>query len=206
MKNNFITGLVLLLPITLTLWIVVFVIDIFTDPFLNFAEYLLFRWPFFREFYGVLIIKGMILACLIALIFLTGVLAKNLFLKYIFSFGNLILNRIPFVNKVYYVIQDLIHSFLEKEDVGFKKVVLVPYPHEKAYCMALITFEGLPEGSDEKYKDKASVFVVGSPNPTLGFVLLYDKSKILELDLTVEQAMKYIVSCGGYPINFKVIN
>lgn len=200
MKNCFLTGLVLLLPISLTIWIIVFLMDFLTNPFLEFTESII---PI-HQGYRVFLVRILILLFLGALLTLTGFLAQVLLLKFIFSSGDSLLHRIPLINRLYKPIQEIVKTLLNEEKKGFEKVALVHYPHEKAFAIGLIASENIPEGSDEKFSNKISIFIVGAPNPSFGFLVLYDKSKVTYLDLSVEQAMKYLVSCGSFPINFKV--
>lgn len=201
MKKNFLTGLAILLPVALTFWILAFLIHLFTNPFLDittalFSPYVPHHFPLF------LFSRILILFFLTALIILTGFLAEYFLLKKAFEFGDYILHRIPLINRIYINMQNVTHSFLNRDEKSYIRVALVPFPHDKAYCLGFITTPHIPQGSDPLFIDKLSLCVVGSPNPTLGFMLLYDKSKVIELDMTVEQALKYIISCGSVSVSF----
>jgi uncharacterized membrane protein len=210
MKKNFITGVVLLLPVTLTFAIFIFIIDVLTNPFIGFTENIISHYHLFHSSFlaknHIFFSRCLILVFLGIVIFITGFLAQIFFLKYIFSIGDYLIHRIPFVNRIYKTIQDVIHTFVFQEKINFAKVAFVSFPHKNAGCLALITADKMPESSDASLINKVSLFVPGSPNPTMGFMLLYDKSDITFLDMTVEEAFKFLVSCGGVTPHFRVAN
>ncbi len=203
MKKNFITGLALLLPFSVTLWIIIFVVDFLTNPFLELSKEAAHQFHVLRDGQLIIFIRIIILFCLAGLILLTGFFAQVLLLRYMFSIGDSLLHRIPLVNRLYKPLQEIVQILLNEEKTKFSKVGLVPFPHEKAYAFGLISSDKMPEGSDPTFQDRISLFVVGAPNPMMGFMLLYDRSKVIFLDVTVEQTMKYLVSCGSVPLKFK---
>lgn len=205
MRKNFLTGLAILLPVAMTFWIISFLVNLFTNPFLDitkaiFSPYLPHHFPI------LLFSRLLILAFLAAVTILTGFLAEYFLWKKAFHLGDYILHRIPLFNRIYIAVQNVIQTFLNRDQSSFTKVALVPFPHDKAYCLGFITTPKIPEGSDPLFQDKLSLCVVGSPNPTLGFMLLYDKSKVVILDMTVEQALKYIIGCGSVPVSFRPLS
>ena len=212
MKQNFFTGLAMLLPIALTFWILSFLIDLLTNPFLTFTEnilkyYNLLDYPFlFFSGDQVLMFwsRVLILAFLAGIAILAGFLARILFLNFFFRMGDYLMHRIPFVNRIYKATQDVVHTLFGAQKTSFAKVVLVPFPHEKAYSLGMITSEGLHGESDPEHMDKVSIFIPGTPNPTFGFMLLFKREQLIMLDMSIDEALKFIVSMGVMTPEFKV--
>lgn len=204
LKKQFLTGLAILLPIAITLFILNFVINILTKPFVGFIEgilgyYGLLNKPFlFFSSTQVLQFtsKLLILVFLFGFIIAVGKFGQHYIVIYTVRFGDYLMHRIPLVNKIYKVTQDVVNTLLSSKGKSFKQVVLVPFPHPKSYSIGLVANEGLPENSDEKQKNKVSIFVPGTPNPTFGFMLLFNKDQLIYLDMKVEDALKLLVSCG----------
>lgn len=204
MKKYFITGLVILLPLAVTIAIVIFVVNFLTQPFIGLVSNFLSEINYInRDFlflkpeqvirYGS---QLLILICLFLFTLFLGMLARWFFIKSIISLSDKILHRIPIVNKVYKTTQEIIKTILVTDKSSFKQVVMVPFPHSTTYVIGLISRESPQACSQGANADLVSVLVPTTPNPTTGFLLMYDKSKIIHLDMTPEQAIKYIVSCG----------
>lgn len=189
MKNNFLTGLVILLPIALTFWILSFLVNLLTNPFAGLVESL-FNYYQLQRSWTPFVTKGLILAVLIGLVFIAGVIGRFLFLNPLFKLGDRLLHRIPLVNKVYKASQDVVHSLFSEEKTSFSQVVLVPFPNGRSLSIGLISGKESPSG------EKISVFVPGTPNPTMGFMLLFHKEQLIPLNIKVDEALKFVVSCG----------
>ena len=132
-----------------------------------------------------------------------GALGRGFMLNYVLKAGDYVLHRIPFVNTIYKTSQDVIKTMFAPSSESFKKVVLVPFPNPNVYTIGLITRENLPS-EEKEYANKIAVFIPTTPNPTSGFFMLFDEKDIYYLDMTVENAFKFIISCGVLPIPFKV--
>lgn len=204
LRTYFLTGFVLLLPLVLTVMIVLFVVNILTNPFVGsveatFNHYGIFNKPFlFLSGTQVLHLTSK-LTVLIALLLITigvGFLGGIVIINYIFKVGDYLLHRIPLVNKVYKAAQDVVTTIFSSKGKSFSKVVLVPFPHSQSYNIGLITSSSMAESSDLAHKDFISVFVPGTPNPTMGFMLLLKKEQLIPVDMKVEEALKFLVSCG----------
>lgn len=204
MKKYFITGLVILLPLAVTIAIVIFIVNFLTQPFIGFVSNFLSNINTLnRDFlflkpqqvirYGS---QLLILICLFLFTLFLGVLARWFFIKSIISLSDKILHRIPIVNKVYKTTQEIIKTIFVTDKNSFKQVVMVPFPNESSYVIGLISRESPKTCSDNANAELVSVLIPTTPNPTTGFLLMYDKKKIINLDITPEQAIKYIVSCG----------
>jgi uncharacterized membrane protein len=213
MKSHFFTGLAILLPIALTLWILIFLVTALTNPFLEFVEgvlryYNVLDRPFlFFTDQDVVIFwsRILILLFLIGLTMLIGFFARLFFIKSLFKYGDALLHRIPVVNKIYKAAKEIIHTLFGHKRTSFSQVVLIPYPNERSYALGLLASHQQPAASSVDQRDKMSIFVPGAPNPTFGFMVLYPKEKVILLDMKVDDALKYIVSCGvlDTPFNIK---
>lgn len=202
MRKYFTTGLIILLPVTLTLLFVMFIVNLLTKPFLGIVQAILHHYnllttPFFGHPQVVLIIsKILILLFLFVVVLFVGIVGRWLFIRYLFRFGDALLHKLPLVNKVYKASQDVVHTILSPDGTTFKKVVLVPFPNEKGLSIGLITKEDASLDMNAKSQALISVFVPGTPNPTMGFMLLYRKEQLIHTNLTVDEALKCVVSCG----------
>lgn len=200
MKKLFWTGLITLLPFTLTLLIVLFVINILTAPFQGYVEgildyYDLLDQPFlFLSGQEVLYFssKVLVIAALFGITVLIGFIAHLVIARVFFQIGDYIIARIPIVNKLYKSVREIVQMLFKSQGSSFSQVVLVPFPHSTAYSMGLITIKQTPEAHDSE----VLVFVPGTPNPTAGFMLSYKYEEIIFLNMKVEDGLKFIVSCG----------
>ena len=137
---------------------------------------------------------GTILTVLI--VFLTGVLAANFFGKRLLSVGDTILQRIPIVRSIYGGVKQISDTLFSSDGKAFRKAVLVRYPQHDTWTVALLTGEPEHEVTDHLGFENYSVFVPTTPNITAGFFLIVAKSEVIELEMSVDQALKYIISMG----------
>ncbi|MBA3721759.1 MAG: DUF502 domain-containing protein [Parachlamydiaceae bacterium] len=213
MKKYFTTGVAIILPIFLTSFIVVFFINLLTRPFLGIVESFIANFDFFKE--GTTIFhnpefllslsKIFILIGLVGFIFLIGFLGQLFLVKYLFKFGNAIFQKIPYINKIYLALQEVVHSLFSSESKSFSQVVLVPFPNSNALSVGLITREYIKLNSTHKStSEMIPVFVPGTPNPSVGFMLMFREEQLIFVNMKVEDAMKFIVSCGVVLSEFKI--
>lgn len=204
MKKSFITGLALLLPVALTIAIVVFIVDLFTAPFIDAVRALLdnYRifeygfWLFSAEQLELYVSKVLILALLFFVTVFLGWLTRWVVIHYLIRLNDYILHRIPFVRTIYKTSQDVIKTIFGQDTRSFKQVVLVPFPNKQTYSIGLVTRDELTLTSAGRSKSVVAVFVPTTPNPTSGFLLMYDRKDLVPLSISVEEAFKYVVSCG----------
>ncbi len=200
MKRYFLAGLALLLPTAITLIVTLFIVNFITRPFEGAVEavlnhYHLFENPFFFLSANQvlnLVSKTIVIVCIIALIFLIGVMGQNMITQALFRLGDYIIHKIPFVNKVYKATTEVVQNIFKTDSTAFSKVVLVPFPHVNAYSIGLIS----AEQNFHLTKNKVSIFVPGTPNPTMGFMLMFDESEIVPINMKVDEALKFVISCG----------
>ena len=190
-RNNFIAGIVVLIPIGITLYLTVFFIRVTGNIIpkeLNPNNYLPFNIP------GVEI--------LIALFFITfiGWLSLSFLGKKFFELFNRILKKIPILRTIYSAIGQMTESFT-KTDNKQKSVVLLEYPRKGVWAVGFATKENTGIIKEKVKEELINVFVPTTPNPTSGFLLMIPKKDLIYLDVTFEQASKFIVSAGTTNIN-----
>lgn len=204
MKKYFITGLIILLPLAVTIAIAVFVVNFLTNPFMGMVSRLLVEIDILSKGFLFLTREQVIrvlaqLIILIGLCFVTvclGMIARWFFFKSLISLSDKILHRIPLVNKVYKTSQEIIKTIFASDKNSFKQVVMVPFPKEGSYVIGLISRESPKVCSDAVNAQLYSVLIPTTPNPTTGYLLMYKEEEIIKLDMKPEEAIKYIVSCG----------
>jgi len=203
-KKDFITGLVILTPLALTIVIVGFIINLLTEPFIGIFQSILSNFGLLDEGFLFLspaklqlyLAKFLILVFLFLITLGLGFLARWLFLNTLLKFWDSLIHRIPIVNSVYKVCQDVIATIFTSSTSSFKQVVLVKFPSDVNYAIGLITREGIKDIYRESAVPLISVFVPTTPNPTSGFLMMYPESDIIRLKMSVEEAFKFIISCG----------
>ena len=191
LRNYFITGVVVLIPIGFTLYLSKILIGISSNLLpknINPNYYLPFNIP------GVEI--------LISVIFITlvGGISLSFFGRRILKLIDDLFKRIPFLRTVYSAILQMTETFSKKSE-NKKSVVLVEYPRKDVWAVGFATKENSGEMSDKTNKKLINVFVPTTPNPTSGFLLMYPKEDLIYLDMTFEEASKFIVSAGTSDTN-----
>ena len=184
-RNNFIAGVVVLIPIGITIYLTLFIISISSKILpkeINPNHYLPYDIP------GVEIIITLILITLI------GWLSLSFIGKRMLSLLNSILKRIPILRTIYSALGQMTETFTKTDNK--KNVVLVEYPRKGSWAVGFATRENSGEISDKLKKSLINVFVPTTPNPTSGFLLMYPKEDVIYLDLSFEEASKFIVSAG----------
>jgi len=204
MKKSFLTGLVILLPLAVTVAIVVFIVNFLTTPFVGAVSHFLMKFDIFHQEvffmkpehlikYGS---KILILICLFLFTLILGGVARWFFFRSLINLSDKLLHKIPLINKVYKTTQEIIKTLFSQEKNSFQQVVMVPYPKNDSYVIGLVSRESPHSCSEHVGEKMYSVLVPTTPNPTTGFLLMYRESDIIKLDMKTEEAIKYIVSCG----------
>ena len=190
MRNYLITGLLILVPLAITVWVLNLVIGTLDQSLLlvpaRFRPNSLFGFD----------IPGLGTILTIVIVFLTGLLTNNLVGNYVVKLWENLLQRIPIVNSLYSSVKQVSDTLFSSSGNAFRKAVLVPYPHQNSWTIAFLT--GVPGGDAANHLvgDYVSVYVPTTPNPTSGFFLMMKRSDVVELDMSVDAALKYIVSMG----------
>lgn len=190
MRKYFITGLLILVPLAITLWVLNLVIGTLDQSLLlvpkRFRPDSLFGFD----------LPGLGTILTIVIVFLTGLLTNNLVGNYVVRMWEKLLQRIPIVNSLYSSVKQVSDTLFSSSGNAFRKAVLIPYPHQNSWTIAFLT--GVPGGdvANHLVGDYVSVYVPTTPNPTSGFFLMMKRSDVVELDMSVDAALKYIVSMG----------
>ena len=189
-KRYFFTGLLISAPIGATIYITIFIVEFIAglvpqrfNPNGFLPEIIGYEIP------GLELIIAFISFILIGLIFST------LFGKAILGYFDNLITRIPFAGNVYKAIKQITETF-SNADAAYQKVVLIEYPRKDIYAIGFMTGETKGEIKDRKKIDMVNVFVPTTPNPTSGFLLFIPKEDAVELDMSVEDAIKLVVSAG----------
>ena len=185
-RNYFIAGVVILIPIGITVYVTIFFVSISSKILpkeINPNYYLPYDIP------GVEIIISLILITLI------GWLSLSFIGKSLLNLFNNLLKKIPILRTIYSALGQMTETFT-KTDKERKNVVLVEYPRKGSWAVGFATKENSGEISNKTKKNLINVFVPTTPNPTSGFLLMFPKEEVIYLDLTFEEASKFIVSAG----------
>ncbi|OGT76882.1 MAG: hypothetical protein A2W76_06115 [Gammaproteobacteria bacterium RIFCSPLOWO2_12_47_11] len=137
---------------------------------------------------------GVIVGIFILLI--TGMFAANLFGRRLVSFWESILGRIPLVRSIYSSVKQVTETLFSSNSKSFRKVVLIEFPRQGTWSVGFVSNRGMQKAIDATGQELVSVFVSTTPNPTTGFLMMVPASELIELDLTIEEAFKYIISMG----------
>ena len=186
LRNYFFTGILVLIPIGITLYLTKFLIEISSKLIpreINPNNYLPFSVP------------GLEIVVSILLITFIGSLSLSFIGKKILQLINDLFKRIPFLRTIYSAILQMTESFVNKED-NKKSVVLVEYPRKGSWAVGFATKKNKGEISKKTQKNLINVFVPTTPNPTSGFLLMFPEDEVIYLDMSFEEASKFIVSAG----------
>lgn len=203
-RTYFFTGLLILIPVVLTgfiIWKLFLAIDGILRPFAY--QYLL--GPLGIELGGRQF-PGIGFVTLTILIIVTGAIARNYFGKKIVNFGDRLVESIPLINRVYGAIKQISQAFFSSKREVFKKAILFEYPRKGLFCIGFYTQDTRGTVQEAIDEDVVSIFLPTTPNPTSGFLLFVPKAEIIELDLTIEEALKLVISGGAIvPRNDRIV-
>ena len=194
LRNYFITGIVVLVPIGITLYLTKFFISVSSKliPYnLNPNNYLPFAIP------------GLEILLSILFITIIGGISLSFIGKRILKFVNDLFKRIPILRTIYSAIGQMTESFAPNNNNNKKSVVLIQYPRKGSWAVGFATKDNKGEISKKTNTDLVNVFVPTTPNPTSGFLLMFPKDEVIYLDMTFEEASKFIVSAGTSEVTTK---
>ncbi len=195
LRAYFLTGLLVLVPLVLTayiIWNLFLAIDGILRGFIH--SFILEQFGFS---FGRRQIPGIGFAALIVIIIVTGLIARNYFGRKIVSFGDQVVDRIPLINRVYGAIKQISQAFFSAKREVFKKAVLFEYPRKGIYSIGFYTQDTRGPVQSSVPEDVVSIFLPTTPNPTSGFLLFVPKTDVIDLDLTIEEALKLVISGGA---------
>lgn len=210
-RNNFVAGILLVLPLVATVFILwwVFVrlinplVDLIIRPALLFAVPQAFHEPLGLRTLFVWDVIGIIL--LFVLIVLIGILARNFLVKKLVAVYERVLSKIPIINKIYGTVHQISKAFFGVERTGFKRVVLFEYPRRGSWSFGFVSGEVRGELPSRPGGRALNVFVPTTPNPTSGYLLQIPEEDAVPLDITVAEAFELIISAGAVSPDFNRI-
>jgi uncharacterized membrane protein len=189
-RGNIVAGVLLLIPSITTIYVFTKLFGL-VDSILPNLSHMIF--PFLPEKWGI---PGIGVVVILIFSYFVGLAAKNYFGRMIIDTGNAIISRIPMLNKIYLGVQQVIDSVAGHKKNLFDKAVLIEYPKKDSYCIGFITSETTGEIPEKTKSEMVSIFVPTTPNPTSGFLLFLPKSEVIELEMSVETAIKLVMSAG----------
>jgi len=193
-RNIFITGLLVTLPIAFTIFILNFLfktLDNWLSPSIT-KLLILAGAPILEDFR----VPGLGVAATVFIIFLVGVLTKNIFGAKLMQLGEMIVEKIPIVRNIYTGAKQVVTTIAHTDTNAFSRVVLVEFPRKGIHAMGFVTSETKGEVQALIEGDVVSVFVPTTPNPTSGFLVFLPQNDIIVLTMSVEDGIKLIISCG----------
>jgi uncharacterized membrane protein len=190
LRRYFVAGLLVWIPLGITLWVMKILVGLMDETLLLLP--LSYRSEALFGFH----VPGLGIILTLAILLTTGALAANFFGRKLLAFGDNLLTRIPIVRSIYGGVKQISDTLFSPEGKAFRRAVLVRYPHPGTWTVALVTGSPEHEVAGILGRDQISVFVPTTPNITAGFFLIVPRSETIELDMTVDAALKYIISMG----------
>lgn len=193
-RKNFITGLAVLFPLVITIWFVRLIIIktnlVVLEPLMKALRPFLGNVTFE---YSARILLFIIIVLIVALI---GFGTRVLVLRKFFSHWEKLFYRVPMAGKIYSVTKDMSHAFLGQSKGIFTRVVLVEFPRKGIYSIGFVTSEGKGEVQDKTEEKVINVFIPTTPNPTSGYLILVPEKELINLDMSIADGMKLVISGG----------
>ncbi|MDJ0863182.1 MAG: DUF502 domain-containing protein [Gammaproteobacteria bacterium] len=190
MRKYFIAGLLVWLPVGATILVIKLLVD-------TMDQTLLLLPPEWRpaEFIGFNV-PGLGIALSVLVVFATGVIFANFLGRRLVTFWEALLARIPLVRTVYTAVKQVTETVFSSSSQSFRQVLLVEYPRRGIWSLGFQTNTGLGEVQQKTGEEVVAVFVPTTPNPTSGFVLMIPRKEVVEMDMSVDEGLKMIVSMG----------
>lgn len=191
-RANFLTGLVVVAPVVLTIWL--------TWAFITFVDQLVVPWipaPYNPRTYIDADIPGFGLIIFILFTTLVGYFAKRVFGMQLIRWGEELLGRMPVVRSIYNGVKQIIETVLSQSQASFSQACLIEYPRRGLWAVAFVATDTKGEIREKRDgQEMVSVFLPTTPNPTSGFLLFVPKEDVIYLDMTIEEAAKLVISAG----------
>jgi uncharacterized membrane protein len=193
MKKILITGLLIWIPLAITIWVLELIVSTMDQSLLllppQYQPQALLGYQ----------IPGLGALLTVVVVFITGALASNILGQRLLSFWESVLGRIPVVKTIYSSVKQVSDTLFAPGGQAFSRALLVQYPRKDSWTIAFLT--GTPGGDVAKHLqgEHVSVYVPTTPNPTSGFFLMMRRADVIELDMSVDEALKYVISMGVVP-------
>jgi len=190
LRRYFVAGLLMWIPLGITLWVLKLLVDAMDQSLLLLPER--YRSEALFGFH----VPGLGIILTVAIVLATGALAANFFGRKLLRMGDRMLSRIPIVRSIYGGVKQISDTLFSPEGKAFRRAVLVRYPHAGTWTVALVTGTPEHEVAELLGREQISVFIPTTPNITSGFFLVVPRADTLPLEMTVDDALKYIISMG----------
>ena len=203
MKKYFIAGILVWAPLSITIWVIASGLGVLDSVYGSVMHAIIVVLPHdaaidmqhFRDLPGV----GILIV--IAVIMFTGLLAISFAGQWWLKIWDRLVHRIPIVRSIYSSVKQVSSTLFSGSGQAFSKALLIRYPHADSWVIAFQTGTPAREVTAKLGDDYVNVFLPTTPNPTSGFFMIVPRSTVIELDMTVEEALKHIVSMGSVPPN-----
>lgn len=195
LRNSFVTGLLIFLPLGATLFVVNFLLGIVKDPAIQVMHWLRWDEGSVSDYELLVALIGLFVA--VTGLILIGFLSNYLFGKLFIRFSERILVKVPFVGVVYRTVKQIVDTFSQENRAVFQEVVLIEYPRPNCYALGFLTNNARGEVEEKTGKSLANVFLPTTPNPTSGYLLMLPREDVQILEMSVGEGMKMIISGGA---------
>jgi uncharacterized membrane protein len=193
MKKILITGLLIWIPLAITLWVLELIVSTMDQSLLLLPPQYQPQALLGYQIPGI----GALLTVLV--VFVTGALASNILGQRLLLFWESLLGRIPVVKTIYTGVKQVSDTLFAPGGQAFRKALLVQYPREGSWTIAFLTGQPGGDVANHLHGEYVSVYVPTTPNPTSGFFLMMRRADVIELDMSVDDALKYVISMGVVP-------
>ena len=190
MKKYFVTGLLIWIPLVITFMVLAWIVGTLDQ---------LIEWlPNGLQPRAILgfNIPGIGLVASVLIVLVTGLVAANVLGQRLVAYWEALLARIPVVKSLYYGVKQVSDTLFSSSGQAFRKALLVQYPRQGSWTIAFLTGKPGGDAARHLHGDYVSVYVPTTPNPTSGFFLMMPREDVIELDMSVDEALKYIISMG----------
>jgi uncharacterized membrane protein len=190
-RAYFFTGILVTAPVAMTFYLaykLIAWVDILVGKMLP--------PKFLPDTYLPFTIPGLGFVILVGLLILIGMFATGFLGKFFLKLGEWIVYKLPFISSVYSLIKQVFSTFLSNKNNAFNKVVMLEYPRKGLWILGLVSTATEGEIKEKLPEEMLNVFIPTTPNPTSGFLIFVPKSEVIEMDMSVEEAIKFVISGG----------
>jgi uncharacterized membrane protein len=199
LKKYLLAGLLVWLPLAITVWVLYSVVGLMDGLFVGIMRGLQSMLPFepVRKLFDMLReIKGLGVLFTVSSVLLTGMFAANIFGQWALRQWDRLLGKIPIVKSIYSSVKQVSDTLFSSSGNAFREAVLVQYPRAGAWTIAFVTGKPSGEAAGHLVGDHLSLYVPTTPNPTSGFFIMVPKADVIALQMSVDEALKYVISMG----------
>lgn len=198
MKKYILTGLLVWLPLTITIWVMMQVLGVLDGVFagLIVAAQTVLPESLRPGLQSLRSIPGLSAIVMISVLLLTGLAVTNFAGQWILDQSNRVFSNIPIVKSIYTSVKQVSDTLFSSSGQAFRHAVLVQYPRAGSWTIGFVTGKPSGEVAAQLSDDHLTLYVPTTPNPTSGFMLIVPRSEVIELQMSVDEALKYIISMG----------